>query len=112
MEILIGTGNYGRRTRIVAEEEKALNDPTVDCCGRDAADCNCRVLVTRTLVVKQLVPTTAYEPSSVKAAREYELNLPQSEQVELILQALGEDGVQIEFAVRVDQADPNFQFGQ
>lgn len=28
-------------------EPKAFNDPTTDCCGRDAADCDCAVTVVR-----------------------------------------------------------------
>lgn len=38
-------------------QQRALNDPTVECCGRDAADCDCapvkpkRVITTRVLVI-------------------------------------------------------------
>lgn len=70
-----------------------------------------KVLVTRTLVVKQLVPLSVYDPATVQGAREYEIDLPQEEQVQLIVDAVGMvNENQIEFTVRVDEATPGFDF--
>lgn len=96
-----GTGNYnGRRTRIVAEEKEP------DCA---------QVLVTRTLTVRQLVNVTNYEPATVQAAREYEIDLPEGDQMDAIV-AAAETGtakdVQFEITVRVEEATPGFTFEQ
>lgn len=95
-----GTGNYnGRRTRIVVTRKLPEGD-----------DCP-KVLVTRTLTVKQLVSVSNYEPSTVQAAREYEVDLPAAEQLEAILAAAetAKDN-QMEISVTVVEADPDFEF--
>lgn len=110
-DFIYGSGNYGRRTRIVTD--KPINNPTVACCGRDIADCDCRVLITRAVTVKQLVPLHLYDPATVQGAREYEIDLPPAEQAELVRAAMDtpdDEDVQIEYSVRVDNASPDFTF--
>lgn len=99
-EFMIGMSGHKRRTKIVAKgQEPNPNEP--------------KVLITRTLTVKQLVPISAYDPATLEGAREYEIDLPPEAQAEAVIQAVGiVDENQIEFTVHVDWADPNFKFGE
>lgn len=97
-----GTADYGRRTRIVAEENE--NEP--------------QLLVTRTLTVKQLVPlrlyTTGDKCATVDEAREYEVDLPEGDQIQAVIEAVANpnDGTQqMEYSVTVTEAIPGFRFG-
>lgn len=101
-DFLIGmSGHDPRRTKIVAQDGNSQapnpNEP--------------QVLVTRTLTVRTLVPLSAYEPATVQGAREYEIDLPEGEQVQAVIEAVGTvDDIQVEFSVRVDEASPDFTF--
>lgn len=103
-DLIIGVGNYGRRTRVPKGPEPDPNEP--------------HVLVTRTLVIKHLVPLSQYTTdgrcASVQEAREYELELPEEEQVMAVVEAVANANgptQQLEFSVRVDEAAPGFRFG-
>lgn len=63
-----GTGRFSSRapdTELLKENfrARALNDPTVACCGRDAADCDCPPsLTTLAEKVRPAVPPTGADP--------------------------------------------------
>lgn len=101
-EFMSGRSGSDRRTRIV--EETAKSEPAEQ-----------KVLVTQTLVIKQLVPLASYdedgEKATVDSAREYEIDLPEGERIQCIIEALSFlPSSQMETTVRVELADPGFSF--
>lgn len=67
-------------------QQRAFNDPTVDCCGRDAADCDCppKKLRIRTVIVMERTESMArtwYKGLTPQQAQDMMQNLETDEVV-------------------------------
>lgn len=71
-------------------QPKAFNDPTVDCCGRDAADCDCSIHE----IVAREAGVTVEQVAAVDAARRTSSRPPYGEVgllIESVLRGVEED---------------------